>query len=67
LLILKIDRQIYKSFVDIVSMSFYMDLCHIGIHWKTVVDQETLDDPVSNCSVPYTDFTHFIMKYILKR
>ena len=43
-----------------------MDLSHIGIHWKTVVDQETLDDPVSNCLVPYTDFTSFIMKYILK-
>jgi hypothetical protein len=47
-------------------MSFYMDLSHIGIHWKAIVDQETLDDPVSNCSVPYTDFTSFIMKYILK-
>ena len=47
--ILKIDRKIYKSFVDIVKMSFYMDLSHIGIHWKTVVDQETLDDPASNC------------------
>jgi hypothetical protein len=43
-----------------------LDLSHIGIHWKTVVDQETLDDPVSNCLVPYTDFTSFIMKYILK-
>jgi hypothetical protein len=44
-----------------------MDLSHIRIHWNTVVDQETLDDPVSICSVPYADFTSFIMKYILKR
>ena len=50
-------------------MSFYKDLSHIGIHGKTVVDQETLDDPVSNCSVPYpyADFKPVIMKYILKR
>ena len=48
-------------------MSFYMDLSHIGIHWKTVVDKETLDDLVSNSSIPYTDFTSFIMKYIVKR
>jgi hypothetical protein len=35
----------------------------------TVIDQEAknaLDDPVSNCSIPYTDFKPFIMKYILK-
>ena len=35
-----------------------------------VVDQEVknaLDDPVSNCSMPYTDFKPLIMKYILKR
>jgi hypothetical protein len=44
-----------------------MDRSHIGIHGNTVVDQETLDDPVSNCSVLYTDLTSFIMKYILKR
>jgi hypothetical protein len=43
---------------------------HIGIHGSTVVDQEAknaLDDPVSNCSIPYTDFKPFIMKFILKR
>ena len=39
----------------------------MGIHGNRVVDQETLDDPVSNCSVPYTDFKPFIIKYILKR
>ena len=26
-----------------------------------------MDDPLSNCSIPYTDFKPFIMKYILKR
>jgi hypothetical protein len=26
-----------------------------------------LDDPVSNCSIPYTDFTPLIMTYIFKR
>jgi hypothetical protein len=43
-------------------------LSHIGIHGNTVVDQETndaLDDPISNCSIPYTDFKPFIIKYIL--
>jgi len=43
---------------------------HIGIHENTVVDQaakNALNDPVSNRSIPYTDFKTFIMKYILKR
>ena len=43
---------------------------HIGIHGKTVVDREAknaLDDPVSNCSIPYTDIKPLIVKYILKR
>jgi hypothetical protein len=26
-----------------------------------------LDDPISNCSIRYTDFKPFIVKYILKR
>jgi hypothetical protein len=33
----------------------------------TVIDQEakdSLDDPVSNCSIPYTDAKPFIVKYI---
>ena len=37
---------------------------------NTVVDQkakDALDDPVSNNSVPYTDFKPFITRYILKR
>jgi hypothetical protein len=41
-----------------------------GFVGNTVVDQEAtgaLDDPISNCSIPYTDFKPFIMKYILKR
>jgi hypothetical protein len=28
---------------------------------------DTLDKPISNCSIPYTDFKPFIVKYILKR
>ena len=44
-----------------------MDHSHIGIHGNTVVDKETLDDTVSNGSVPYTDLKSFIFKYILKR
>jgi hypothetical protein len=42
----------------------------IGIHGSTIVDQEandTWDVPISNCSIPFTDFKPFIMKYILKR
>jgi hypothetical protein len=39
-------------------------------HGNTVVDQEAqdaLDKPISNCSIPHTDFKPFIVKYILKR
>jgi mRNA-degrading endonuclease RelE of RelBE toxin-antitoxin system len=35
-----------------------------------IVDQEAkvaLDDPISNCSIPYTDLKPFIVNYILKR
>ena len=42
-------------------------LSHIGIHGSTVADQETLDDHVSNCSLPILILSLFIMKYILKR
>ena len=37
------------------------------MHRNTVADQETMKDPVSNCSVLDTDFKPFIMNYILKR
>jgi hypothetical protein len=36
------------------------------MHRNTVADQKTLNDPVSDCSVPDTDFKPFIMNYILK-
>ena len=42
-------------------------MSHIGIHGNTVVDQkakDALDDPMSNCSIPYTDYKPFIMKYV---
>jgi hypothetical protein len=29
--------------------------------------KDALDKPISNCSIPYTDFKPFIIKYILKR
>jgi hypothetical protein len=51
-------------------MSVTWIFSHIGIHGKTVVDKEAkdaLDNPISNCSIPYSYFKAFIMKYILKR
>jgi hypothetical protein len=66
-LVLKIV-EIYKSLVAI-SKHVIFTWIPSHIHGNTVVDQEaknTLDDPVSNCSIPYTDFKPFIMKYILK-
>jgi hypothetical protein len=36
---------------------------HIGIHGNTVVEREAknaLDDPVSNCSIPYSDIKPLI-------
>ena len=42
----------------------------IRIHGNTVVDQEAkdaLDEPISNCSIPYTDYKPVIVKYILMR
>jgi hypothetical protein len=63
--------EIYKSLVAIGKHVIFTWIpSHIGIHGNTVVDQEAksaLDDHVSNCSIPYTDFKPFIMKYILKR
>ena len=63
--------QIYKSLVAIGKHVIFTWIpSHIGIHENTVVDQEakdTLDKPISNCSIPYTDFKPFLVKYILKR
>ena len=42
----------------------------MGIHGNTDVDQEAkdaLDEHISNCFIPYTDYKSCIMKYILKR
>ena len=62
--------EIYKSLVAIGKHVIFTWIpSHIGIHGNTVVDQEAknaLDDPVSNCSIPYTDFKPLIMTYILK-
>jgi ribonuclease HI len=63
--------EIYKSLVAIGKhVMFTWIPSHIGIHGNTVVDWEAknaLDDPVSNCSIPYTDIKPFIVEYILKR
>ena len=67
--ILKIG-EIYKSLVAVGKhVVFTWIPSHIGIHGNTVVDQEAkdaLDDPIFNCSIPFTDFKPFNMKYILK-
>ena len=56
--ILKI-AEIYKSHVAIGKHVIFTWIpSHIGIHGNTVVDHEAknaLDDPVFNCSIPYTD------------
>ena len=63
--------EIYKSLVAIGKHVIFTWIpSHIGIHGNTVFDREaknTLDDPVSNCSIPYTDIKPFIVKYISKR
>ena len=63
--------EIYKSLVAIGKHVIFTWIpSHIGIHGNTVFDQEaknTLDDPVSNCSIPYTDIKPFIVKYISER
>ena len=63
--------EIYKSLVAIGKHVIFTWIpSHIGIHGNTLVDQEAkdaLDKPISNCSIPYTDFKPFIMKCILKR
>ena len=63
--------EIYKSLVAIGKHVIFTWIpSHIGIHGNTLVDQEAkdaLDKPISNCSIPYTDFKPFIIKYILKR
>ena len=63
--------EIDKSLVAIGKhVIFTWITSHIGIHGNTVVDREAknaLDDPISNCSIAYTDFKTFIVKYISKR
>jgi len=69
LFVLKIV-EIYKSLVSIGKHVIFTWIpSHLGIHGNTVGDQEAkdpLDDPIFNCSIPYTDFKPFIMKYIFK-
>jgi hypothetical protein len=62
--------EIYKSLLAIgMHVIFTWSPSRIGIHGNTVVYQgakNALDDHVSNCSIPYTDFKSFIIQYILK-
>ena len=65
--IVEIDKSLVAIAKHVIFTCFPR---HIGIHGNTVVDQEAnnaLDDHVANCSIPYTDFKTFIMKYIFKR
>ena len=60
--------EIYKSLVAI-SKHVIFTWIPSHIHGNTVVDQEaknTLDDPVSNCSIPYTDFKTFYHEIYFK-
>jgi ribonuclease HI len=63
--------EIYKNLVAIGKHVIFTWIpSHIGIHGNTVVDREAknaLDDPVSNCYIPYTDIKPFIVKETLKR
>jgi ribonuclease HI len=63
--------EICKSLVAIGKHVIFTWIpSHIGIHGNTVVDREAknaLDDPISNCSILYSDIKPFIVKYILKR
>jgi hypothetical protein len=55
--------EIYKSLVAIGKHVIFTWIpSHIGIQEA----KKALDDPVSNCSIPYTDFKPLIMTYILK-
>ena len=51
-------------------MSFsHESLVIIGIYGNTIVDQkakDALDNPISNCSIPYTDFKPFIVTKYFK-
>ena len=58
--------------VKLKTLLFYKSIVAIGKHiiFTWIPSQEAknaLDDPVSNCSIPYSDFKPCIVKYILKR
>jgi len=63
--------EIYKSLVVIGKHIIFTWIpSSIGIHGNTVVDKEAgdaLDNPISNCSIPYANVKPFIIQYILKR
>ena len=62
--------EIYESLVAICKHAIFPWIpSHIVIHGNTVIDQEAkdaLDDHISNCSIPYSDFKPFMINYILK-
>jgi hypothetical protein len=60
--------EMHKSLVDIGKHIIFTWIpCHIGINWNAVVDQaamNTLDNPISNCSIRHTNFKSFTVKYL---
>ena len=57
--------KIIEILVAIGNMSFYQGSLVIFISIGTVIDHEVKDalsNPVSNCSMPFTDFKSIIMK-----
>ena len=69
IIIINILFQCIFSFQSLVAIGKHVIFTwipsHIGIYGNTVVDREAknaLDDPVSNCSIPYIDFKPFIKK-----
>jgi hypothetical protein len=57
--------EINKSLVAIGKYVMFTWIpSHIGIHGNTVVDGEAKnawDDPISNCSIPYTDIKPHVL------
>jgi hypothetical protein len=48
------------------SYNFLLSKTYCLLCWLDQEANDAFDDPISNCSVPYTDLKPSIMKYILK-
>jgi ribonuclease HI len=63
---LKIDKSLVAIDRHVI---FTWIPSHIGIYENTIVDQEAkdaLDNPLSNCSIPYTDVKPLIVTKYFK-